>query len=133
MLYLENMIKIVDVPIYKCSVVFLIEATREEWLQFFNEQKPKVTDADNTHVLEDYDEETIGFTLQTEQNDYICYVNNKDRLGLVAHEIFHAANMILVDRNFKIDYAGEAWAYLIEFLINEFYLAIDDNHSTTQD
>ena len=125
------MIEIVDVPLYKCSVVFLIETTREEWLKFFDEQKPKVTDADNTHVLEEYDEETIGFTLQTAQNDYICYVNNKDRLGLVAHEIFHAANMILVDRNFKIDYTGEAWAYLIEFLTNKFYLATDNNYSTT--
>ena len=125
------MIEIVDVPLYKCSVVFLIETTREEWLKFFDEQKPKVTDVDNTHVLEEYDAETIGFTLQTAQNDYICYVNNKDRLGLVAHEIFHVANMILVDRNFKIDYIGEAWAYLIEFLTNKFYLATDNNHSTT--
>lgn len=32
------MIEIVDIPLYKCSVVFLIESTVEEWKEFFDKQ-----------------------------------------------------------------------------------------------
>lgn len=119
------MIHIVDIPIYKCSVVFLIESSRQDWSKFFDTHKAEITDTDNTRVLQEFDEEFPGWVIHTEGNDYICYISNKDIVGLVAHELFHAGHSVLYDRGCIMDAASEPWAYLIEFLTNEFYNLVE--------
>lgn len=118
------MIRIIDIPIYRCSVVFLIGASREEWGAFFEENKKKgaLTERDNIDVIDEYDnEQCLGFVVETEGKDCITCIKDKNNPGVVAHEIFHAANAILHGRGVEPGNASEPWAYLIEYITNEFY------------
>ena len=126
------MIHLVDIPIYRCTVVFLIEATKEEWLQFASEHKEQITDLDSSRVIQEYNEsKTIGWVIDTEGQDYLCYISDVNRMGLVAHELFHTAHSILFDRGCLMDASSEPWAYLIEFLTNKFYNLIDEETDDT--
>ena len=120
------MIQIVDVLLYRCSVVFLIGTTKEEWKKFFEKEKPKVTEADYVNVIDELDSGSLGALLGTEGGDYICYISDPTNQGLCVHEIFHAAHSILWDRLYRGDEGSEPTAYLIEFLYNQF-LAILNN------
>ena len=120
------MIEWIDIEIYRCSVVFLIETTPEEWDKFYNEHKNEITERDNVNVKDAFKEEkTIGYCQPTEGNDYICYISDKDNKGLVAHEIFHVAQMLLWDKGYRPDDTAEPVAYLIEYLINGFYKLLE--------
>lgn len=121
------MIKIVDIHLYKCSVIFLIETTLDEWKTFFDEQykKGNLISNNDVDVREELEAKTPGFVFSTGLNDYICYINDANCAGLVAHEIFHVANAMLQDKGLIMDANGEAWAYLIEFLTVKFYDIID--------
>lgn len=117
--------KIVNVEIYRCSVVFLIETTQEEWSKWYRAHKAQITESDNQIVLGEYNAEAPGFCFGTEGHDYICMIGNKEQVGLVAHEIFHAADSILFDHGYKLNGADEPMAYLIEYLTYKFYELID--------
>ena len=129
------MIKIVDVLLYRCSVVFLIESTLEEWKTFFDEQYKdnKLQSSNDADVREMFEDNTSGFVISTGLNDYICYISNSENAGLVAHEIFHAANAVLQGRGVTLDSSGEAYAYMIEYLTNEFYNIINEEESDAND
>lgn len=119
------MIQWIDIEIYRCSVVFLIETTPEEWDKFFNKHKNEITERDNINVIDVFGEKaTTGYCQPTEGGDYICCISDKENKGLVAHEIFHAAHMILWNKGYRPDDAAEPTAYLIEYLTNEFYKII---------
>lgn len=48
--------------------------------------------------------------------------------GVVAHEIFHAISMILIHLKMPLSHDNdEAYAYLIEYLTEEFYRIINQN------
>lgn len=117
------MIEIVDIPLYKCSVVFLIESTIEEWKEFFDKQykEKRLQSSNDSDVRGEFELNTPGFVFTTGLNDYICYISNVNNAGLVAHELFHVANAALQDKGVELDLKGEAYAYLIEYLTNEFY------------
>lgn len=122
------MIKIIHIELYRCSIIFLVESTKEEWEEFFKKEKKKetLTERDNLDVLEMFEENhTLGFVIPTESWDYICRISNVHNLGLAAHEIFHAANLILQKRGYVPDEIGEPVAYLIEYITNQYYLAIE--------
>ena len=120
------MIKVIDIPIYRCSVVFMIDTTKDEYMAFYEEQKNCFTPRDHHIILNEYKEAPLGFVIGTEGNDYVMQVTDKNNKGLVAHEIFHAANMLLFDKGYTPDGASEPTAYLLEFLTNEFYKAIEE-------
>lgn len=117
------MIEIVDIPLYKCSVVFLIESTVEEWKEFFDKQykEGRLQSSNDSGVREELEAKTPGFVLATGLNDYICYISNANNAGLVVHELFHVTNAVLQDKGVELGLKGEAYAYLIEYLTNEFY------------
>lgn len=122
-----RMIDWIDIPIYKCSVVILVDATLDDWEIFYGTHKNELTERDNINVADMYSERnTNGFCMQTEGGYYICHISDKENIGLVAHEIFHVANMLLADKGYKHDYCDEPEAYLIEFLINAFYHLIGE-------
>lgn len=113
--------KILDIELYRCSVVFLVETTLEEWSYWYRKHKKQISESDNNAVIQEYDLSTPGFCINTDGNDYVLMVSDRNNIGLVAHEIFHAANMILSDRGYKYDGIDEPIAYLIEFLTSQFY------------
>ena len=112
---------VIDVEIYRCSVVFLCETTAEEWCAWYEKHKKQISLSDNFAVLSEYQKGTPGFCVHTDGNDYICLVGDRSNAGHVAHELFHAADMILHDRGYQFDGIDEPCAYLVEYLTNNFY------------
>ena len=120
------MIKIVNIPIYKTTVVLVTETSEEEWTEFYKLYSDKITEDDNLCILKDirYPDSCNGSTITLDKGDYVVFVRNKDREGDVAHEIFHAANKILCSRGVHHESDGEAWAYLIGYITEEYYSMI---------
>lgn len=117
------MIKIVYIPIYKTTVVMITETTEDEWLEFYKLYDDKITDDDNKYILKDINNPDAcnGSTLVLDKGDYAIFIRHKDYEGDVAHEIYHVANKILCSRGVTHDADGEAWAYLIGWLTEEYY------------
>ena len=117
------MIKIIDIPIYRCSVICLYGSTLDDWSEFFDKQlkEDKLSTKVDVAVRDEYENNSPGFVLPTGYNDYVMYVNDAENVGLVAHEIFHAAHCILYDRGCEVDGTAEPEAYLIEFITSKFY------------
>ena len=128
---IKEKIKIIDIPLYRCSVICLYETTLEEWTEFFKEQykENKVPTKIDVAVQEEFENNSLGFVLSTGFNDYVLYVSDVDNAGLVAHEIFHAAHIILFERNYQTDGIAEPEAYLIEYLTNRFYIEYQEEET----
>ena len=105
--------------------MFITDATKEDWSAFCEEHKNELTDRDRLNVLDGFDEGIPGFVCNTEGNDYVCYISDKNKVGLVAHELFHTAQSVLWDKGYKMDKTSEPLAYLLEYITNEFYLLLD--------
>lgn len=126
------MIELIHVPLYRTSVICFVESSEEEYKKWFEENKPKVTEKDLVYFNDEFNDSKVeGFCFKTEQNDYIVYVSDKMKIGLVVHELFHAANMILQHKGYVPDDIGEPLAYLLEYLVNEFRLAFNPNGEWT--
>ena len=89
------MIRKLDVPIYDTNVLFLLEATEEEWAKFCS----KKTNKEKLH--EEEIKEANGVSYST-------------------HELFHLADSILKDRGVEYTENNEALAYMVGW-INEQY------------
>ena len=121
------MIKILDIPIYKTTVVLMVESKPREWEEFYGLYKDLITESDYDGVLWDIQNHTgnDGFTALLDRGDYAVYVRHKDGHGDIAHEIFHVANKILCSRGVYHESDGEAWAYLIGYITEQFYKMLD--------
>lgn len=119
------MIKILDIPIYRCSVVFLINETKEGFLKWSSKYKEQLTDDDRLTIYREYNNpNTNGFCVSTDGGDYVARIDSKKSKGYIAHEIFHIADAILSGRNYTYGGTNEPVAYLIEYLTNEYYKMI---------
>ena len=122
------MIQIVNVPIYKTTVVMIAETSEEEWLEFYKLYDDKITEDDSKYILKDINNPDTcnGATFILDKGDYVIFIRHKDYEGDVAHEIFHVANKILCSRGVFHEADGEAWAYLIGWLTEQYYDMLRD-------
>ena len=119
------MIKILHIPIYHTTLVMMVDTSIEDWKAFAKLYEDKITEDDNMCVIRDIESsEWDGGTISLDKGDYLFWVRNKNMKGNIAHEIFHAANKILCSRGVTHDDVGEAWAYLIGYITDEFYLML---------
>ena len=121
------MIHYLDVPVYKTNVVFLVETTEDEWRQYYEEDTSYLTENDYLSVLDDINnpDNGDGTTTMTDGGSFIIYIRDRHSHGDIAHEIFHAANWILVNRKVTHDESAEPWAYLIGWFTDVIYEVIE--------
>lgn len=121
------MIKILELPIYKTTIIMMAESKPREWEEFYHLYEDKLTEDDFKDILHDIQSPTEcnGFTRSLDKGDYAFYVRFKNRVGDIAHEIFHVSNKILCSRGVYHEADGEAWAYLIGYITEEFYSMIN--------
>jgi len=117
------MITKADVPVYNCSVLFLIEPTEKEWTTFC--KKKRIQDDTRDDFLQDIKNENVGGSTSRDLNP-IVYIRDRHMCDNIAHVIFHAAHRILHDRGVALDNDGEAYAYLVGYLTKMFYKAAED-------
>ena len=119
------MIKIIQVPLYRCAIVCLIESSVEEWKKWYKQQNGKIDVKSYADVIEELNSEgNLGFAFQTEYKDHIFAIKEK-RIDLLVHEAFHTANSILYSRGYVPDETAEPLAYLLEFIVKELLLIIN--------
>ena len=106
----------------------MVESSKEEWLQFCEEHKEQVTDKEKVNILDEFDELGLGFAIALDK-DYAMCVADLENYGCVVHELFHVAHMLLYSRGYIADETAEPEAYLLEFLINEFYKEFGEEKS----
>ena len=117
------MIKILDLPIYHTTVVMMAESSPREWEEFYHLYEDKLTESDFKDMLYDIQNKYTcnGFTRCLDKGDYAFYIRYKEYYGDIAHEIFHVANKILCKCGVFHEADGEAWAYLIGYITEQFY------------
>lgn len=122
------MIDILNIPLYKTTIVMIVESTPEEWENFYHLYEDKLTEDDYKCILKDIEDPSIcdGATIVFDKGDYGVFIRHKDRVGDIAHEIFHVANKILCSRGVYHESDGEAWAYLIGYITEEFYKMLEN-------
>lgn len=111
-----------DIPIYNTDVLFIIEPTKEEMDEFLGSAKNKsrLTDEELSTIFKELDGEFMGYTSHLDRGGYLLLIKNgKDPL-YYAHELFHLANLVLWDRDVELSRTGEAYAYLVAWLINQY-------------
>lgn len=112
-----------DIPIYRASVLFLVESTVEEAEEVFKKNKEKLPLEFFDKVVEEIEDinSCDGCVFHNKGNYYyivfirhVCYEN-------VVHELFHLTNIIMYSRGVTYDEVAEPWAYLLGWLTQRFF------------
>lgn len=115
------MIISMEVPIYRCDVAFFLEVTVEELDDFYKRNKKNLDEEDYNLLKKDIeDTEKVAGAVYTCGVNYIMYVRNTKNKGHCDHELWHLTNSILSQRGVEHTETDEPYAYLNEFLHNEF-------------
>ena len=115
------MIIALSIPIYRCDVAFFVETTVEDIKEFYKKNKQQMTLEEYNDIIEDIkDERTVGGAVYTVGVNYICYIRNAKKKGHTDHELWHLTNNILNDRGIEHTRTDEPYAYLNEYLHDEF-------------
>lgn len=116
------MILKIDIPIYNTSVALLVEISTGELEDFYKNNTRCLTQKEYQNLKTDiFDKGYPGLTLHTDSNNFLVYLKKGNCDNMVAHEIFHVCNKILLDRGVSFDSDAEAWAYLIGWFTEEYY------------
>lgn len=112
-----------DIPIYNANALLLVEPTREEFDELLSDEvnRNKLTDEELHNIFKELDSEYQGFTGRLSKGGYIVLIKEKDMPMYYIHELFHLAHDILFDRGVTIDEHGEAYAYLIGWLADQYH------------
>jgi len=117
------MIYQLDIPIYNANALLIVEPTREEFDELLVDEvnRSKLTDEELHHIFKEMDSEYQGFTNRLLKGGYIVLLKDKSKPVYYIHELFHLAHYILFDRGITLDNDGEAYAYLIGWLADQYY------------
>ena len=115
------MIISLEIPIYHCDVAFFLETTIDELGVFFNKNRKNLDEEDYRLLRRDIeDTKKTGGAVYTFGVNYIMYVRNTREKGHCAHELYHLTNTILSQRGVEHTETDEPYAYLNEWLHDEF-------------
>lgn len=115
------MIISLEIPIYHCDVAFFLETTVDELGAFFNKNRKNLDEEDYRLLRRDIeDTKKTGGAVYTFGVNYIMYVRDTKEKGHCAHELYHLTNTILSQRGVEHTETDEPYAYLNEWLHDEF-------------
>lgn len=116
------MINSFDIDIFKTSILFVVGNDEKEITNFYYKNVVKMTSEELNEIIEAMrGNHCDGLTMQTDSCLYIVWIDNANDEEIIAHEIFHVANKILMERGFNHDADDEPWAYLIGYITRLFY------------
>ena len=109
------------VPIYRCDVAYFLETTVKELDEFYSMNKDNMDKDDYDAIKEDIQKENeVGGAVYTCGVNYIIYIRNIKEKGHIDHELWHLTNSILIDRGVEHTRNDEPYAYLNEYLHDDF-------------
>lgn len=125
----------IHVPIYRCSVLCFCESSLKEFDEFYYKNVKGFTNDEYDRIREyiQNDKSSYAWTQGLKTTDIMVWFT-RPRIDMdVAHEFYHATHMILVERGILHENdkgsGDEPFAYLLGYLINEYYVMLDDMES----
>lgn len=123
------------IPIYNTNALMLVEPTKEEFDELLSDEfnRNRFTDAELQNLFEEMDSSYVGFTNRLVKGGYIVLIKEKDNPIYYTHELFHLTHDVLSDRGITLDNDGEAYAYLLAWIIEQYYNVVlkNEKESTT--
>ncbi len=121
---MKSVVKVIVVDVYQTSVCYCIGINEKELKELKDNSSNKFNDEIYNDCLKDITDKDScdGFAATMLDGTQLMYIRKgfeKD-WRIISHEIFHVANKILCDRGVTHDESGEAWAYLIGYLSDEY-------------
>jgi len=124
------MIETINIDIYLNCIVFAVGIDEKEFDDLYYRNVTRITDEEYKLIRKDIADKNScnGLTTQLDNGNVFVFIRKgQERKDLtVAHEIFHATHNILKRAGVVLDADGEAYAYLIGWLTNEYYNRLDD-------
>lgn len=124
-----KIIEILNIPIYNTSVCCLIGGVVKDFEILYEDNKNMFNNETYNAIKEDIgNEDFAGFVSCIKNNSYFLFIREKyiNDIYIVIHEIFHLTNHILWDRDVDIDKKGEAYAYLIGWLSEQYFNIVNN-------
>jgi len=124
---MKNVFEIINLHIYHFDVVVSINQTDKQFSKSMKGQD--MTDSDGLFNLP---KTTNARAVMLPSNLSVIRFKIKDKIphGVIAHEVFHISTFIMerIGMEFIIMKSDEAYAYLINYLVDEIYEILNKNH-----
>lgn len=124
------MIEQINIDIYLNRVIFAVGIDEKEFDRLYYDNVTKITDDEYKIIRRDIADKNScnGLTTPLDNGNVFVFIRRgQERKDLtVAHEIFHATHNVLKRAGVVLDADGEAYAYLLAWLMNEYYNRLDD-------
>lgn len=122
----------IHVPIYRCSVLCFCDSNIREFNEFYYKNVTSFTNKEYDELcgcIKD-DKSSYAWVHHLETTDIMIWFT-RPRVDMdVVHEFYHAAHMILVERGVYHENekgtGDEPFAYLLGYLVNEYYNYLDE-------
>ena len=113
----------IDIPIYNSNVLMFVEPTQEEFDELLSDEnnRNKLTDEELENIFKELDGPYMGYTRRLSKGGQIMLLKEKSNPIYYVHELFHVANNVLQGCGVTLDEDGEAYAYLVGWLVNQYY------------
>lgn len=126
----------IEIPLYYTNIVFFTDQSKVTEQIIRKLAKKAYKESFEEWIVKDFYKHHKDVTLNGEPrqglasyNGGLCIISvkdfdikNPDHMGTLAHEIFHAADLILREKGLRLDDSSdEAWAYLIGYITKQFY------------
>lgn len=127
------------VPIYRCSVLCFCNSTLKEFNEFYYKNVKGFTNKEYEDIcgyIKD-DRSSYAWTKSLASCDIMIWFTRPRVDSDVVHEFYHATHMILVERGVYHENdkgtGDEPFAYLLGYLVNEYYNTLDELESKIAD
>lgn len=123
------MIEIVPIDIYINTVIIASGIDVQEFDKFYYDNVLRITNEEYERIRADIlnTNSCAGCTTQLGNGSVFVFIRKgKERTDLVvAHELYHATNDVLMRAGVNHDRDDEPYAYLLAWLTNEYYNRLD--------
>ena len=102
---------------------------KEDFELLYEDNKHKFNKEEYDGIVKDLENNSYaGFVSCINDNSYFLCIKEEfiKNYYIVIHELFHLTNHILWDRGVDLDKSGEAYAYLIGWLSEQYFNIIDN-------
>ena len=125
------MIHITNIDIYRTSILFFVGIDENELDAFYEENKHRMDYDVYKGLREDIvnEDSCNGCTCAANKaKDVVVFIRKGQEYVdcVVIHEIYHAINRVLMERGVNHDIDDEPFAYLLGYVTNDYFLALED-------
>ena len=124
------MIEYIDIDIYLNCVVIAAGIDENDFDVLYNDHKDKFSEEEYKNIRRDIADPNScnGLTVRLDCGNVFVYIRKgSERKELyVTHELYHATHRILQRAGVEHGDDGESYAYLLGWLVNEYFNRLDD-------